>query len=118
MRIAIVASPVTPLAAAQLGGTQSVVCDLAQGLARRGHTVQIHCAEGSDVPNVELVTVPAPTDARAALVLPGGHTPPATPGVVAAIDSMFRRIAQDRPDAVSVHAFDAPAFEAAATMPI
>jgi UDP-glucose:tetrahydrobiopterin glucosyltransferase len=117
MRIAIVASPVTPLAAAQLGGTQSVVCDLALGLTRRGHRVQVHCAEGSDIPGVDLVMVPTPLDALDALVLPGGQPRPATPGVTAAIESMFRRITRDRPDAVSVHAYDAPAFEAPAAVP-
>lgn len=117
MRIAIVASPVTPLGAAQVGGAQSVICDLAQGLARRGHNVQLHCAAGSDVPGVELVTVPAPADALAALVMPGGPPPRPAPGVAAAIDAMFRHIARDKPDAVSVHAFDAPAFEMAPTVP-
>ncbi|HEY8815290.1 MAG TPA: glycosyltransferase [Candidatus Dormibacteraeota bacterium] len=117
MRIAIVASPVTPIGGAQVGGAQSVICDLAQGLARRGHAVQVHCAEGSNLPGVELITVPVPPDAAAALVLPGGPQPRPTPGVAAAIDTMFSRISDHMPDAISVHAFDAPAMRAAATMP-
>jgi len=116
MRIAIVASPVTPIGGAQVGGAQSVICDLAQGLARRGHAVQIHCAEGSNLPGVELVTVPVPPGAAAALVLPGGPQPRPTPGVAASIETMFGRIAAHMPDAISVHAFDAPAMRAAATM--
>jgi glycosyltransferase involved in cell wall biosynthesis len=104
------------LGAVQSGGAQSVICDLAQGLARRGHTVQLHCSAGSEVQGVELVTVPAPVDAVGALVMPGGAPPRAAPGVNAAIDQMFRHIARDRPDVVSVHAFDAPAFALAATM--
>src|ERR1700704_3941293 len=116
MRIAIVASPVTPVGGAQFGGAQSVICDLAQGLARRGHAVQLHCAEGSTLSGVELITVPVPSDAAAALVLPGGPQPRPAPDVAASIDTMFGRIADNMPDVISVHAFDAPAMRAAAGM--
>ena len=119
MRIAVVASPVTPLRPAQVGGAQAFVCDLAAGLAGRGHDVALYCAEGSDVPGVRLVTVPAPLDAAQALVMPGRSRPPShAPGVVAALEAMFALIAGDRPDAVSQHAFDAPAFELAREMPV
>src|SRR5256885_3571310 len=118
MRIAVVASPVTPLRRAQLGGAQAFICDLALGLARRGHDVTLHCAEGSEVPGVRLATVPAPRDAQAALVMPGGAAPPPAPGVAAALAAMFERVAADRVDVVSQHAFDAPAFELRLEAPI
>ncbi|HLY52390.1 MAG TPA: glycosyltransferase, partial [Steroidobacteraceae bacterium] len=111
MRIAVVASPVTPLRPAQPGGAQAVVCDLALGLVRRGHQVAIHCVEGSEVPGVELITVPPPRDAEQALVMPLGRPAPPAPGVAAAIAAMFDAIRSSRPDVVSQHAFDAPAFE-------
>ena len=112
MRIAVVASPVTPLRPAQLGGAQAFVCDLAAGLARKkGFEVTLHCAEGSDVPGVRLVTVPAPRDAREALVMPGGAPPPPAPGVAAALRAMFENVASLHVHAVSQHAFDAPAFD-------
>ncbi|HKW08428.1 MAG TPA: glycosyltransferase family 4 protein, partial [Candidatus Dormibacteraeota bacterium] len=63
MKIAVVASPVTPLRPAQLGGAQAFVCDLAAGLAARGHDVTLHCSEGSEVGGVRLAMVPAPRDA-------------------------------------------------------
>ena len=88
-----------------------MVCDLALGLARRGHRVAIHCVEGSEVPGVELVTVPAPRDAAQALVMPLGLPAPPSPGVAAAIAEMFDAIRSSRPDVVSQHAFDAPAFD-------
>jgi len=119
MKIAVVASPVTPLLAAQLGGAQAFVCDLALGLTRRDHDVTLHCADGSDVPGVRLATVPAPRDAAAALVMPGGLAPPRpAPGVAAALGAMFEAIAESRVDAISQHAFDAPAFELARHMPV
>lgn len=111
------ASPVTPLRPAQLGGAQAVICDVAVGLVRRGHRVQLHCAEGSQVEGVELVMVPTPPDALQALVMPGGREPPPSPGVTAAFASMFRHIDASRADVVSQHAFDAPAFEMAEGFP-
>ena len=103
----------TPLRPAQLGGAQAVISDVATGLARRGHDVQLFCAEGSDVPGVKLVMVPTPDDAARALVRPGGPPPPPTPGVVAAFKSIFEAVNGFGPDVVSQHAFDAPAFELA-----
>lgn len=121
MRIAVVASPVTPLLPAQLGGAQAFLCDLATGLAARGHDVAIHCAEGSVVPGVRLVKVAPPPDAARALVKPGGapaRVPPPAPGVAAALRVMFDAIRADGVDAVSQHAFDAPAFSLAEGLPV
>jgi glycosyltransferase involved in cell wall biosynthesis len=117
MRIAVVASPVTPIRPQQSGGAQAFVSDLAVGLARRGHDVELHCAEGSEVPGVRLAMVPAPVDAGAALVMPGGAAPAPAPGVAAALEAMFRSI-DPQTDAVSQHAFDAPAFELAKGFPV
>jgi glycosyltransferase involved in cell wall biosynthesis len=117
VRIAVVASPVTPLRPAQTGGAQSVICDLAAGLVRRGHDVLLYCAAGSEVGGVELVMVPAPPDAHQALVMPGGARTIPAPGVTAAITAMFRRVEASRPDVVSQHAFDAPAFVLAEKLP-
>jgi glycosyltransferase involved in cell wall biosynthesis len=117
MRIAIIASPVTPLRPQQSGGAQAFVSDLAVGLARRGHDVRLHCTEGSEVPGVHLVMVPAPVDADAALVMPGGRAPEPAPGVAAALEAMFRSI-DPGTDAVSQHAFDAPAFELGKGWPV
>jgi glycosyltransferase involved in cell wall biosynthesis len=69
------------------------------------------------VPDVELVTVPVPADAAAALVMPDGRPPDPAPSVAAAFKLMFGNIAADPPDVISVHAFDAPAFALAADLP-
>ena len=118
MKIAIIASPVTALQPAQLGGAQAVVSDLALGLTRRGHAVTLYCAEGSEVPGVRLSTVPLPRDAAAALVMPDGGAPPETPGVTAALAAMFASVRSDGADVVSQHAFDAPAFALARGLPV
>src|SRR5438132_616917 len=111
MRIAVVSSPVTALRPAQLGGAQAFICDLARGLTERGHDVTLHCAEGSQVDGVKLVTVAAPPDAADALVMPGGSQPPPAPGVAAALGQMFQTIRAMDVDVISQHAFDAPALE-------
>ncbi len=94
-----------------------MICDLAVGMVRRGHNVLLHCAEGSEVAGVELVMVPIPTDANKALVMPGGAPAIPIPGVTEAIRAMFRGVETSRPDIVSQHAFDAPAFEMAEMLP-
>ena len=114
----MVASPVTPLRPAQLGGAQAFVCDLARGLTERGHEVTLHCAEGSEVAGVRLVEVPRPEDASAALVMPGGAEPPPAPQVAVAIARMFADIGDLHVNVVSQHAFDAPAFESARGLPV
>lgn len=95
-----------------------MVTDLATGLTRRGHAVQLYCAEGSDVPGVQLVMVPKPSDAAAALVMPVGPPPPPAPGVSAAFEAIFEGVTGSDADVVSQHAFDAPAFELAAGLPV
>jgi glycosyltransferase involved in cell wall biosynthesis len=118
VRIAVVASPVTPLRPAQLGGAQAFVCDLAVGLARRGHDVVLHCAEGSECDGVRLMTVQVPRDAEQALVMPGGGQPQPAPGVEAALAAIFDTIVVAGFDVVSQHAFDAPAFKLAGDLPV
>jgi len=118
MRIAVVASPVTPLRPAQPGGAQAVLCDLAAGLTNRGHDVVLYCAEGSEVSGVKVFMVPRPRDAESALVMPLGPPAPPAPGVEEAIAAMFNAVASRNPDAVSQHAFDAAAFEASRGLPV
>jgi glycosyltransferase involved in cell wall biosynthesis len=119
LRIALVASPVTPLGPAQVGGSQSVVSDLAQGLTERGHSVTVHCASGSEIPGVDLVQVEVPAAAgRAALVRPGGSPSPRVAEVDAAIAAMFDAIERRGCDVIGQHAFDVAAFEASAGRPV
>ena len=111
------ASPVLPVPA-PAGGAQALVADLAAGLAARGHEVTVYCAEGSNIPGVELRTVPVPHGAAHALVMPGSGQPERTAGVREAFESMFAGLRRTDPDAVSSHAFDADAFDLAAGLPV
>jgi glycosyltransferase involved in cell wall biosynthesis len=118
LRVAVVASPVTPLADAQLGGAQALLTDLARALAGRGHEVTVHCAEGSALAGLRLVTVPVPAGVERALVMPGGPPPAPLPAMREAFARMFAAIAREGCDAVSQHAFDAEAFELATGLPV
>ena len=62
--------------------------------------------------------VPAPRDAAAALVMPGGAAPPPAPGVAEALSEMFGLIRSADVDVVSQHAFDAPGFDLALGLPV
>src|SRR5205823_4354614 len=119
LRIAMVSSPVIPIGPAQVGGAQALVCDLAQGLAARGHSVTVCCAAGSEIAGVELVEVEVPTEAaRAALVLPGGPPPPRVPAIDHAFAEMFAAIDRCGADVIGQHAFDAAAFELSRGRPV
>ena len=67
---------------------------------------------------MRLITVPAPSDAGAALVMPGGAPPRAAPCVADALGIMLAAVASLGVDAVSQHAFDAPAFDLAHDLPV
>lgn len=119
MKIAVVAPLVTPLAEAELGGAQAFAADLARALAQRGHQLTVYCAEGSILPGLRLSTVPVPSAAAArALVRPGGRLADPVPELRRAFAAVYERVAHDRPDAVTQHAFDAEALELAEELPM
>jgi glycosyltransferase involved in cell wall biosynthesis len=119
MRLGVVASLVSPLREAQLGGAQAFLTDLARALAGRGHEVAVFAADGSDVAGVRLVTVPAPAGVERALVRPGGGGAPVElPGLREAFARLFEAVRSERLDAVSQHAFDAEALELAEGLPV
>jgi glycosyltransferase involved in cell wall biosynthesis len=121
MRLTLVAPLVTSLRAAQLGGAQAVVADLARGLTERGVDVELVAAPGSDVPGVRMRPAPGGPFPEA-LLHPGSgtqHVDPASgwPSIQAAaylgIAAALRHQAAP-PDAVHAHAMDWAAFYALA----
>ncbi len=111
MRVALVTSLVSPIRPAAANGPHAVVIDLARGLVQRGHRPTIDAAAGSVVDGLDLVEVPV-AEGAAAASFRAGHAP--TQAAVAALERgferLFERIADDAPDVVSQHAFDAAAF--------
>jgi len=118
VRVAVVASLVTPLLPVQAGGAQAFLSDLARGLAARGHAVTLYCAAGSDVPGVELVQIPVGAAVAGALVMPGGAPGEPVPELRRAFERLFAELRRRGTDAVSQHAFDAEAIELAEGLPV
>jgi glycosyltransferase involved in cell wall biosynthesis len=116
--VAVVASLVTPLLPAQAGGAQAFLCDLSRGLAERGHSVQLYCAAGSELPGVELVQFPVEASFARALVKPGGAPAEPVPELRRAFEALFAELRRRGADAVSQHAFDAEAIELAEGLPV
>ena len=118
MKVAVVASLVTPLLPVQAGGAQAFLTDLARGLAGRGHSLLLYCADGSDVPGVDLVQIPVTAAVARALVMPGGAPAEPVPELRAAFEVLFAELRRRGADAVSQHAFDAEAIELAEGLPV
>jgi len=118
VRIAVVASLVTPLLPVQAGGAQAFVADLARGLAARGHHVLLYCSEGSQVPGVELVPIRVEAGIGRALVMPGAPAAGDVPELRRGFERLFAELRRRGADAVSQHAFDAEAIELAESLPV
>jgi glycosyltransferase involved in cell wall biosynthesis len=119
LRVGVVASLVSPLCEAQLGGAQAFLTDLARALADRGHEVTVFGAEGSALTGVRLVTVPVPAGVEGALVRPeSGDVAAAPPGLRDAFGRLFEAVRGAGLDAVSQHAFDVEALELAEGLPV
>src|SRR5260370_1503716 len=111
LKIAVVSSLVTRLQPAQLGGAQAFLSDLATGLSQRGHEVLVYCAEGSELPGVDLVEIPVGPVADQALMMPGSRDEPAaSPAMRRAFELLFEELRRLGADVVSQHAFDAEAI--------
>jgi UDP-glucose:tetrahydrobiopterin glucosyltransferase len=118
VRVAVVASLVTPLLPVQAGGAQAFLTDLARGLAGRGHSVLVYCAAGSEVPGVELVEIPVEAAVARAMVMPGGAPAGPVAELRRAFEVLFSELRRRGADVVSQHAFDAEAIELAAGLPV
>lgn len=124
MRVALVASLVSPLRVAEANGPHAIIVDLARGLGARGHDVTIYAAEGSVTDDIDLCQIPVePVAAAASLRMSNAPLTDAAPGMAAdalgrGFGRLFERVRRDRPDVVSQHAYDAAAIELAEELPV
>lgn len=112
MRVALVAPLVAPIddRRGQIGGAQSVVADLARGLAARGHRVTVVAPRGSHIHGAVIVDLGIDADARAA-IQPHGPAPTETLArAFASVGAWLEGHAADF-DVIHGHAFDPPALE-------
>ncbi len=114
MRIALVAPLVTPIAEPQLGGSQALLTDIAQGLVRRDHDVTVFAASGSSIDGVRVVDVGVDATELATTLFRAGHDGArATAAARDAFARTYRLVRTGSFDVVHNHAFDAPAIELA-----
>jgi glycosyltransferase involved in cell wall biosynthesis len=132
MKIAIMAPLVTTIREPQLGGSQAFVSDLARGLARRGHDVDVYAASGSRIPGVEVIDTgvdpasladtiyraPGQAGTRSPAAGSGSGSAAGTgPAAEAAFAAAYTRMRETRYDVIHNHAFDAPAVRLATALP-
>jgi glycosyltransferase involved in cell wall biosynthesis len=114
LRLALLASLVSPIREPQCGGAQSFLADLAVGLAARGHDVDVFAASGSRIDGIRVVDVGIDASALHDFLYRAGSSPPADQApFVAAYARIFEAIGEGSYDVVHNHAFDAPAIRCA-----
>ena len=113
LRIALVAPLVTTVSEPQQGGSQAFLADLAVGLTRHGHDVDVYAARGSEIPGAHVVdTGIESASLSAALIRPG--QPRRRVGVLdEAYEYVFSIIERGEYDIVHSHGFDPPALRRA-----
>jgi glycosyltransferase involved in cell wall biosynthesis len=120
MRIALVASLVSPIRLAEANGPHSIILDLARGLGARGHETVVFAARGSSARGVPIHEIDVSPIARHAAIHLDGTEPSelAKRALAHGFERLFDDVARFAPDAVSQHAFDAPAIRLTEDMPV
>jgi glycosyltransferase involved in cell wall biosynthesis len=114
VRLALIASLVSPIREPQCGGAQAFLADLAAGLARRGHEVDVFAASGSEVDGARVVDVGIDASTLHEFLYRAGSAAAvdAAP-FAAAYARLFDAVGERSYDVVHSHAFDAPAIRGA-----
>lgn len=117
MRIGVVAPLVAPLAERQPYGNHVFLCDLARGLAARGHEVVLYAAERSQVPGVSVVPIAVDPRARGRFALQDGVGEIEARLMDEAFARLFERVRRRGHDVLSQHAFDRAALRCCDDIP-
>ncbi len=119
MRVALVASLVSPILPAEANGPHAVIADLARGLGAHGHHVTVYAAAGSALPGAEVRQVPVEPQAQGASVSFDSVAPASAAAALnRGYARLFAQLRHDEPDVVSQHAFDVAAFELDDGLPV
>ncbi len=110
----MIASLVSPIREPQCGGAQAFLADLATGLVRHGHDVDVFAASGSEIDGARVVDVGVDASTLQQFLYRAGSSPPADPApFAAAYARVFDALGTRSYDVVHNHAFDAPAIRSA-----
>lgn len=110
VKIAMVAPLVTPIREPQLGGSQSLVADIARGLTARGHEVSVFAASGSCINGVRVVDSGIDSETLSSTLFRADETEHITTPAMAAFAEVYQLLAGESFDIIHNHAFDAPAI--------
>ena len=117
MKIALVAPLVTTIREPQAGGSQAFLADLAGGLTKRGHGVDVYAASGSEIPGVSVIDTGVVSDRlTGSLYRANGSASADLRPVEAAFATVYAAIHTIPYDVVHNHAFDAPAVRLASSL--
>jgi glycosyltransferase involved in cell wall biosynthesis len=110
VRIALVAPLVTTISEPQQGGSQALLADLAVGLTRRGHDVDVYAATGSEIPGVRVVDTGIDSASLAGALVRHGLPRRSMVAVDNAYEHVFGMVERGDYDIVHSHGFDPPAL--------
>jgi glycosyltransferase involved in cell wall biosynthesis len=113
LRIALVAPLVTTISEPQQGGSQAIVADLAVGLTRRGHDVDVYAATGSLIPGARVIDMGIESARLSAALIRPGQPRRSLRALDDAYEHVFGIVARGGYDVVHSHGFDPPALRRA-----
>ena len=113
LRIALVAPLVTTISEPQQGGSQAMVADLAVGLARHGHDVDVYAATGSVIPGAHIVDTGIEAASLSAALIRPGRPRRSLRALDDAYEHVFGIVERVGYDVVHSHGFDPPALRRA-----
>jgi glycosyltransferase involved in cell wall biosynthesis len=113
LRIALVAPLVTTISEPQQGGSQVIVADLAVGLTRHGHDVDVYAATGSLIPGARVVDTGIDAAGLSEALIRPGQPRRSVRALDDAYEHVFRVVGQGGYDVVHSHGFDPPALRRA-----
>jgi len=117
LRIAIVAPLVTPIAEPQEGGSQALAADLAVGLTRRGHVVDVYAASGSRIDGANVIDTGVDSRTLHGALFRAGSPRTSLPAVADAFDHVFEMTERGGYDVVHSHGFDPAALRRSSAGP-
>lgn len=113
LRIAVVAPLVTTISEPQQGGSQVIVADLAVGLTRHGHDVDVYAAMGSVIPGAHVVETGVDAAMLSGALIRPGQPRRSLPALDGAYEHVFGMVVRGGYDVVHSHGFDPPALRRA-----
>jgi glycosyltransferase involved in cell wall biosynthesis len=113
LRIALVAPLVTAISEPPQGGSQALLADLAVGLTRHGHAVDVYAATGSDIPGAHMVDTGIDSASLVGALIRHDRPRRSLALLDDAYEHVFGMVERGGYDVAHSHGFDPPALRRA-----